>query len=81
MMEGSVRAALCLITKQEGGNPMAIDQPVNTDMNGTTQMVFDVLKLKYPEEKPVKVSAIDRSAWHTEEPHPVIFECITGPLI
>ena len=81
MMEGKVRAALCLITKQEGGNPMAIDQPVNTDMNGTTLMVFDVLKLKHPEGKPVKVSAIDRSAGHTEEPHPVIFERITGPLI
>ena len=80
MMEGKVRAALCLITKQEGGNPLAIDQPVNTDMNRTTQTVFDVLKLKHPEGKPVKVSAIDRSAWHTEEPHPVIFERITGPL-
>ena len=81
MMEGKVRAALRLITKQEGGNPMAIDQPVNTDMNGTTQTVFDVLKLKHPEGKPVKVSAIDRSAGLTEEPHPVIFERITGPLI
>lgn len=60
---------------------MVIDQLVNTDMNGTTQTVFDVLKPKHPEGKLVMVSAIDRSAGHTEEPHPVIFERITSPLI
>ena len=81
MMEGKVRAALRLITKQGGGAPMAIDQIVNTDVNGTTQTVFDILKLKHPEGKPVMVSAIDGSAAPTEEPHPVIFEHITGSLI
>lgn len=47
---------------------MAIDQIVNTDMNGTTQMVFDIL---HPEGKPVIVSAIDGTAGSTEKPHQV----------
>ena len=50
-------------------------------MEPLRRCTFDVLKLKHPEGKPVKVSAVDRSAWCTEEPHPVIFARITGPLI
>ena len=82
-MEGKVRAALRLIAQQEGDAPMEIDQTASRDSNGTTQTVLDILKLKHPEGKPVRAPVIDGSAnsISQEEPHPVIFERITGSLI
>ena len=72
MFEGKIRAALHLISKQDGGPPMAIDQVVST--NGMTQSVHDILKQKHPEGKPLFASAIDNLETPSDEPHPIIFE-------
>ena len=58
MMEGKVRAVLRLVAQQEGGVPMEIDRVINSDSE-TLQTVFDILKLKHPEGKPVMASALD----------------------
>ena len=62
---------------------MEIDQTASRDSNGITQTVLDILKLKHPESKPMRAPVIDGSAnsISKEEPHPVIFERITGSLI
>ena len=78
MMEGKVRAALRLISKHEGGPPLALDEKVET--NGKIQTVRDVLKLKHPKGAPISPSAIV-SVPSPVEPHPVIFDHITGPLV
>ena len=49
--------------------------------NGTATTVRDILKLKHPEAKPVTPSAFDPSVPPPVEPHPVIFDHITGSLI
>ena len=61
---------------------MEIDRVISSD-SGTSQTVFDILKLKHPEGKPVMASALDsvEDSVSTDEPHPVIFERITGSLI
>ena len=61
---------------------MEIDRVISSD-SGTSQTVFDILKLKHPEGKPVMASALDsvENSVSTDEPHPVIFERITGSLI
>ena len=79
MFEGKIRAALRLISKQDGGPPMAIDQVVST--NGMTQSVHDILKQKHPEGKPLFASAIDNLETPSDEPHLIVFERITGLLI
>ena len=74
-MEGKVRAALHLISRQEGGPPLALNAA-----KGKIQTVCDILKLKHPEGKQITPSAI-ASHPMLNEPHLVIFDRITGPLI
>ena len=78
MMEGKVRAALRLISKQEGGPPIALNDTIEIDEEIHT--VRDILKQKHPEGKPVTQSAIAVSDPVMNEPHPVIFDEITGIL-
>ena len=79
MMEGKVRTALRLISKQEGGPPIALNDTIEIDEEIHT--VRDILKQKHPEGKPVTQSAIAVSAPVMNEPHPVIFDEITGILV
>ena len=79
MMEGKVRAALRLISRQNGGPPLALDE--KTEANGALMSIRDILKQKHPEGKPVIPSAIDPFNPSPNEPHPVIFEQITGQLV
>ena len=84
MMEGKVKAALRLISRQNGGPPLALDE--KTEANGAPMSVRvsplrDLLKQKHPEGKPVIPSTIDPSNPLPNEPHPVIFEQITGELV
>ena len=79
MMEGKVRAALRLISRQNGGPPLALDE--KTEANRALMSVRDILKQKHPEGKPVIPSAIDPFNPSPNEPHPVIFEQITGQLV
>lgn len=78
MMEEKARAALQLISRQEGGPPRALDEAVVT--NGWTQTVCDILKQKHPEGKSITPSAIVSDPM-PNEPHPVIFDHITGSLV
>ena len=71
-----MRAALRLISRQEGGPPLALDEAV--EANGRTLTVRDILKQKHPEG--ITPSAIVSDPMHID-PHPVIFDRITGPLI
>ena len=43
--------------------------------------MHDILKQKHPEGKPLFASAIDNLETPSDEPHPIIFERMTGPLI
>ena len=79
MMEGKVRAPLRLISRQNGGPPLALDE--NTEANGALMSVLDILKQKHPEGKRVIPSEIDPFNPSPNEPHPVIFEQITGQLV
>ena len=79
MMEGKVRAALRLLSEQEGGPPMALDEEV--EVNGMVLSVRDVLKQKHPEAKSIKPTAVVTTDHMPQEFHPVIFDEITGPLI
>ena len=58
--------------------PLALDEAVVT--NGGAQTVRDILKQKHPEGKPMTLSAIVSDPM-PNEPHPVIFDHITGSLV
>ena len=60
MMEGRVRAALRMLSEQEGGPPLALDEEI--EVNGVAQSVRDLLKQKHPEgpAAPSVLSAVDR---------------------
>ena len=78
-MEGKVRAALHLMLRQNGGPPLALDEKI--EANGAPMSVRDLLKQKHPEGKPVIPSVIEPFNSLPNEPHPVIFEHITGELV
>ena len=51
-----VRAALHLLSEQEGGPLMVLDEEV--EVNGLVLSVRDVLKQKHPEAKPINRTAV-----------------------
>ena len=72
MMEGKVRAALHLLSQEEGGSPVALDETI--EVNGKILMVRDILNLKHPEGKPIVSSEILDTSPPCGEPHTAIFE-------
>ena len=49
--------------------------------NGTSMTVWEILRLKHPYAKPVTLFSIDPTNTLPSEPHPFIYEEITGALI
>ena len=78
MMEGKVRAALQLITEDNNGGPLRLDDQNAPDSPETVREVF--LK-KHPPGNPPMRSAIVVPDTPITEPHHVIFDKIDGDLI
>lgn len=56
MMEGKVRTALRLITQENGGGPLPLNNPANPNDPNSTQTVRDILIEKRPPKQPPKSS-------------------------
>ena len=80
MMEGRVRAALRLLADQDTAGPLPLDKLVDP-VNNPHKTVRDVLLEKHPIGQPLNPSALLAPDPPMEEPHPVIFDQLTGPLI
>ena len=78
MMEGKVRAALRLLTKQMESGPLCLDE-VTEDGSGKT--VRETLEEKHPEANPVQPEAILNENLTSEDFHPIIFDSITAEVI
>ena len=80
MMEGRVRAALRLLTDHDTGGSLPLDKLVDPNTN-PHMTVRDILLEKHPPGQPLNPSALLVPDPPAEEPHPVIFDQLTGPLI
>ena len=80
MMEGKVRAALRIITDNNGTGTLLLDKVVDPD-NNNAETVYDVLLKKHPPKQPPRLSSLIESDSPPPEPHPVMFEVIDGQLI
>ena len=80
MMEGRVRAALRLLTDHDTGGSLPLDKLVDPNTN-PHMTVRDILLEKHPPGQPLNPSALLVPDTPAEEPHPVIFDQLTGPLI
>ena len=79
MMEGKVRAALQLLTKDAGSAPLRLDDMVEE----CGKNVRDILKDKHPRPEPPHPDAIlttDTTAVNSDF-HPVLFDSITAEAI
>ena len=75
MMGGKVRAALRLLMDNDSGGPLSLDNIFDN------KSVREILLEKHPNGNPMDSSAITLPEFPTQEPHPVIFDQITGSLI
>ena len=76
-MEGKVRAALQLLTKDAQSGPMHLDEVIN---DGSGRTVRDVLEDKHPDPEPVNAEAIV-SETSSANFHPIVFDSITPEAI
>ena len=74
MKEGKVRAALRLLSNHENGAPLSLDSTVGS------KTVREILHEKHPSGKPINTSALIHTN-SSYDPHPVIYDQISGPLI
>ena len=72
---GNVKAAIRLVTDHDGGQCLPLDS-IQPDGRSVKEHLLD----EHPPGAPAPVSAISNSPPVTE-PHPIIFDCIDGPLI
>ena len=79
MMEGKVRAALQLLTKNAGSAPLRLDDVVEE----CGQTVRDILKDKHPHSEPPHADAIlsTHIATANRDFHPILFVSITAEAI
>ena len=81
MMEGKVRAALRLVTQANGSGPLPLNTTANPNDPTSTQTVRDILLEKHPPKQPPKKSTIAKPDTPVPEPHPVLFDEISGQMI
>ena len=80
MMEGKVRAALRVVTANNGNGTLPLDKVVDPEKN-TSETVRDVLLKKHPPKQLPRLSSLIESDLPPPEPHPIFFESIDGQLI
>lgn len=78
IMEGKVRAALRVISENNGGGLLNLESPAAPN---STETVREALLKKHPPGKPLTQSAIVTMDNSIDEPHPVLFDRIDGDLI
>ena len=74
-MSGKVRATLRLLMGNDSNGPFSLDNIFDN------KSVRVILLGKRPNGKPMDSSAVALPEFPTREPHPVIFDQITGSLI
>ena len=75
MSEGKVRAALHMLSSQSNNGSLALDTLIDS------VSVKEILQKKHPPAQPLDPTALISYEDPIEEPHPVIFDKITGSLI
>ena len=80
MLDGRVRAALRLLTDQDTAGPISPDKLIDPD-NNPGEIVRDILLEKHSIGQPLNPSALLPPDHHAQEPHPLTFDQLTGPLI
>ncbi|XP_064388154.1 uncharacterized protein LOC135336323, partial [Halichondria panicea] len=81
MSEGKVRAAMRLITNTGSTGLLNLENPASPNDPNSTKTVRDVLVEKHPQKQPPKITSITEQDYTVEDPHPIVFEEINGPLI
>ena len=80
MFEGKTKDALRLLTNQDQGRPVRLEDTVLSS-NGESLAVLDVLRNKHPHGEPVYESAVLQGPTDTENVHPVLFDNVDSTLI
>ena len=78
MMEGRIRAALRLLTKESRSGPLSLDEVVDARSGKT---VRDVLEEKHPNPEPAHPDAILTGDMDSPDFHPILFDSITAEVI
>ena len=78
MMEGKVRAALRLISEENGGGTLDLNSQVAPHAHET---VREALLKKHPSAEPPRQSALVTGETPANDPHPVLFDGIDGDMI
>ena len=72
---------LQLVTENNTGGPLRLDNYTDLDSNINQETVRDVLMKKHPPKQPPQQSSIVELDTPPVEPHSVLFEAIDGQLI
>ena len=78
MMEGRVRAALQLLTKETRSGLLSLDEVIS---DGSGKTVRDVLEDKHPDPEPIHADAILNEDTTNADFPPILFDSITAEVI
>ena len=81
MMEGKVRAALRLLTKQAKSGLLRLDQVIGGYSSTAGRTVREILEEKHPNASPVHADAILCDDPTNDDFHPIVFDGITSEVI
>ena len=78
MMEGRVRTALQLLTKETRSGLLSLDEVIS---DGSGKTVRDILEDKHPDPEPIHADAILNEDTTNADFHPILFDSITAEVI